>query len=258
MDIALGAIVILFILFPGIAYRRGYFSEEFSNQYTHSDFFKLFVSTLFPSVVLYLGALILIQIFNCISGNSYSYDLGVIVSLLSSNEIESTKAIESIRTYQNEIIFFQIVLCVFSFLLGICFKNIVIKKNLDTKIKFLRYKNVWHYINTAKFFLFPRSQISVSDNIKDIDNTMIDAWVVKDGIENLYNGILVDYELGENGGLDLLYIKNAKKKSIDSDEFEDINGNILILKYENIVNINYSYFLLEYDEEKGWFYRLIK
>ena len=79
MEVALGALIIIILLLPGISFRKGYFSEEFSNQYTIKDFFQLFVNTFIPSVILYLIALPIILIFG------YSYNIKILIALVSSN-----------------------------------------------------------------------------------------------------------------------------------------------------------------------------
>ena len=93
--------------------------------------------------------------------------------------------------------------------------------------------------------LFQRSQIElINDTIKDIDITFIDALLTLGEHSYIYTGILVDYELSSDGGLELLYIKNAQRKFIseeNSTEYKDIDGHIIILKYDNIVNLNLSF-----------------
>lgn len=98
--------------------------------------------------------------------------------------------------------------------------------------------------------LFERSQIELRENtIRDVDVTYLDALVVLGEYTFIYTGILVDYELSEDGSLDLLYIKDAQRKLIDhtssDSEYKDINGHIIILKYENIVNLNLSFIQIE-------------
>jgi len=52
---------------------------------------------------------------------------------------------------------------------------------------------------------------------------------------------LVDYELSEEGNLNLIYIKYAFKKRINEAVFNEIKGHTLILKYENIINLNLTF-----------------
>jgi len=235
MDIALGGIVVLIILLPGISFRKGYFSEEFSNQYTIRDFFNLFVNTLFPSLIIYFLSLPIIFYFF----DGYYYDFKTLLGILSSNDSLVKTSIEQIDKYKFEIITYQAVINLISFGLGLRLRDFILHYSFDAKNKFFRYKNIWHYLLTGKFILFERSQISLEkDTIEDIDITYIDA-IVQVG-ENVftYTGVLVDYELSDDGNLDLIYIKDALRKPIEELEYKEIKGHTLILKYGNILNLN--------------------
>lgn len=244
MEIALGGIIILVILLPGISFRKGYFSEEFSNQYTIRDFFGLFVNTLFPSLIIYL---LFLPIIYFIFGGYY-YDFKTLLGILSSNDDLVKSSIEKIDKFKYEIISFQFVINLLSFGVGLKLRDFILKKSTDAKNKFFRYKNVWHYVLTGKFILFKRSQINlVRDEVKDIDITYIDSIILVGEQVFVYTGILVDYELSDDGNLDLIYIKNALRKPIDEEEYKEINGHTLVLKYENIINLNLIFIQTEED-----------
>lgn len=240
MEIALGGLVILIILLPGISFRKGYFSEEFSNQYTIRDFFQLFINTLFPSLIAYL---LFLPIIYFLFG--YYYDFKILLGILSSSEKLVENSIKKIDEYKFEILTFQVIINSISFIFGYKLKDLILKYSYDATNKFFRYKNVWHYILSAKFILFKRSQIELTrDKIEDIDITFIDALSTLGEHSYIYTGILVDYELSVDGGLELLYLKNAQRKFISEEnltEYKDIDGHITVLKYENIINLNLSF-----------------
>ena len=235
MEIAIGGIILLIILLPGISFRKGYFSEEFSNQYTIRDFFGLFVNTLFPSLIIYLSVLpIIYYLFG-----GYYYDLKTLLGVLSSNDNLVEESIEQIDKFKYEIIYFQAAVNLISFLIGLRLRDLILHNSTDAKNKFFRYKNIWHYLLTGKFILFKRSQIKLKeDSVKDIDITYINAIVSVGENVFTYSGILVDYELSDEGNLDLIYIKDASKKIINRKVFTEISGHTLILKYQNIINLN--------------------
>jgi hypothetical protein len=253
MEFALGGLVLLLILLPGISYRKGYFSEEFSNQYTIKDFFQLFINTLFPSLIFYLLFLPIIYFIW-----DYYYDFKILLGILSSQESLQSHAIEKINEYKFQIIGFQSFINIFAFFIGYWSRGWIVSNSYDARNKFFRYKNVWHYILSAKFMLFERSQIELQDNkVEDVDITYIDALVVIGEVKIIYTGILVDYELSSDGSLDLLYIKNAQRKIIEennkSSENKDINGNIIILKYEHIINLNLSFIEISIEDNEAKF-----
>lgn len=247
MEIALGGIVILVVLLPGISFRKGYFSEEFSNQYTIRDFFNLFVNTLFPSLIIYsLSLPIIYYLFG-----GYYYDFKTLLGILSSNDILVQKSIEQIDNFKYEIISFQVIVNLISFGLGLRLRDFILYFSIDAKSKFFRYKNIWHYILTGKFIMFERSQIKLEkDSIKDIDITYIDAISQVGEDIFTYTGVLVDYELSEDGDLDLIYIKDALRKPIDELEYKEIKGHTLVLKYNNLINLNLIFIQTE-EEANG-------
>jgi hypothetical protein len=255
MEIALGGIIILVILLPGISFRKGYFSEEFSNQYTIRDFFNLFVNTLFPSLIIYLIALPVIYYFF----DGYYYDFKTLLGILSSNDKLVENSVNQIGKFKYEIIFFQSIINLISFGVGLRLRDIILRYSFDAENKFFRYKNIWHYLLTGKFILFGRSQIKLNkDTIRDIDITYINSLVQVGEYVFNYTGILVDYELSDNGNLDLLYIKDSQRKPVDELEYKDINGHTLILKYENIINLNLVFIQTEEDEKGNISLRMIE
>lgn len=252
MEIALGALVIIVLLLPGISFRKGYFSEEFSNQYTIKDFFQLFVNTFIPSVILYLLALPIISIIG------YSYNIKVLIGLVSSNDNLFEKSLEHVYNTQTEILVFQLVINIISFIIGYWLKNFFIKKSIDSKFEFFRYKNIWHYVLSAKFIDFERSQIQLySDNVEDVDITFVDALVSVGNKVFIYNGMLVDYQLASEGNLDFLIVKDVQRKQIDKKKFKDVNGHVVVLKYENIINLNLTFIEAEEDGMGGVNFRMI-
>ena len=254
MQLALGAIILLIILLPGISFRKGYFSGEFSNQYTIRDFFQLFINTLFPSLIFYLIFLPIIYFFA-----KYYYDLTVLLGLISSNQIIIENSLSKIDQYKFQIITFQAFINFIAFVIGICLRNLVLTYSFDAKDKFLRYKNVWHYLLTGKFFLFRRSQIKLNrDRIEDVDITYINVIVVVGKETFNYSGTLVDYELSEAGALNLIYIKNAQRKPIEEEHFKNVEGHILVLKYENIINLNLTFIQAEETESGDIKLRMIE
>jgi len=69
---------------------------------------------------------------------------------------------------------------------------------------------------------------------------------------------LVDYELSEEGNLNLIYIKDAFKKRINEVVFNEIKGHTLILKYENIINLNLTFIQSEENSDGDITLRMIE
>lgn len=248
MDIALSGLIILIVLLPGICFNRGYFSGVFSYEYTKNNFFSLLISAFIPSVILYLTFYILLLLFT-----GYDYNFIVFLGLFSSDRNIYFYSIAMIEKYKAEIILLNLVINLVSFFLGFYVKNLVVRYKLDTKYSFLRYKNYWYYLITGKFIDFPSSSIKLYKNtVNDVDITYIDALVSINDITYIYTGILVDYNLGKEGTLDLLLIKDAQRKKVNgknNGEYKDIDGHIIALKYCDLINVNFSFIQVLYNEE---------
>ncbi|MDE3743999.1 hypothetical protein [Maribacter polysaccharolyticus] len=252
MNIALSTIVLFFLLIPGILFRRFYYSEEFSREYFKSTFFEVFISTILPSLILqliwYIFAKLICQ----------HVDLNILADLVSAKPSEETFL--NIQNNSVKIIVYNISLFTFSSVTGFYCKQIVRKYKWDRRYKYLRYQNSWHYILKGEFFDFPRADISLEkDEVEDIEFVFVDVIVQIGGESYLYDGLLVDYELSKDGGLETLSIKNAQRrklshdseigkereKSDNSSNYYPIMGHILLLKYSEMKNLNFSYYRLD-------------
>jgi hypothetical protein len=242
MDIASAGIIILILLFPGFLFQKGYNSEEFSNKFIATSFFDLLIKSIVPSVFIHLLFWIIIINFG------YDYSFKTILKLLSGNETMLKESINSIEQSKGAIVLFQVLINIFSFVMGLLLKEFVISYSLDSKYDLLRYENIWHYILTARFMDFKRSQIALfNDKIEDIDLTLIDAIQNINSESFLYSGFLVDYQLAKNGELDFLIIKNAQRKNISNqnEEVKTIKGHVVILYYKDLINLNITFFQTE-------------
>ncbi|MCP1300955.1 hypothetical protein NK356_17400 [Chryseobacterium sp. S0630] len=242
MDIALSGIVLLILILPGISFAKGFYSGEFSNQYTTSDFYNLLINTLFPSLILYLLSYPIIYLFN------YDFKFDILLGLVSSNDDVIKLAIETIEKNKIAIIIYQILINTIGYLIGNGLKKYVLSESLDTSYDILKYKNIWHYIITARLLNFEKnSHILQNDTVEDVDFTHIDALVNVNDQTFIYKGVLADYQLAKDGGLDLLILTNAQRKLISDSRgsYKDIKGNYIILKYSDLINLNLTFIQLD-------------
>jgi hypothetical protein len=252
VSIALSTLVLFFLLIPGIAFRRFYISEEFSGEYFKETFFGVFISTILPSLVFHF-----IWFFSAklIGQNVNLYVLADIIS----QEPNNTSFL-NIQDNSLKILLYNISMFGIAGLSGYFFKNIVRNKKWDRNYKFFRFQNSWHYILKGEFFDFPRAEINLEvDTVEDIEFVFVDAITDLNGETFLYDGILVDYELSNLGGLETISITNAQRRKLSDDsriskkgnkksnhsKYYPIVGHILVLKYDELKNINFSYLTLD-------------
>ncbi len=264
MSIALSTLVLFFLLVPGIAFRRFYYSEEFSREYFRETLFAVFIATILPSLFFqflwYFLALFL----------GYQVDLYVFGNVVSSNPVDTS--FKNIEENAANILLYNLSMFFVAGVSGYLLKQIVRKKNWDRTYKFFRFQNAWHYLLKGEFFDFPRAEITLeNDTVEDIEFVFIDAVTEINGVSYIYDGILVDYELSNDGGLDTISITNAQRRDVKNDSkitkkgkkgdnrshYYPIDGHILVLKYLEIKNLNFTYYTLDYTEN-GLVPRMVK
>ena len=86
------------------------------------------------------------------------------------------------------------------------------------------------------------------------------------GINIIYIGYFYDYQLKADGSLDAIFLQYPMRRNLDgkSNEYYNINSRFIVLKYENITNINFRYFHINFEEQTEiqksptWSERLLK
>lgn len=160
--------------------------------------------------------------------------------------------------------------------LGHLSKQIVRLRIWDRRRKVFRFQNSWHYILKGEFFDFPRAAYDLEvDKVEDIEMVFVDALVNTNDGTVIYDGILVDYELSSDGGLETITFKESERRFLKNDSCEQkcecsqgevvdsavtgnkknyykIPGHLLILKYSEILNLNFTYYKITKDVDNNY------
>ena len=215
IDIGFNALVILiFLIIPGVIFRRFYFQGEFSKQ------FKLHNLTLTLIFSLVLG--IIIQV---ISFSLYRYQIEAFVlnylntedSFLSNVKgiydalikIE-TECMTSESNYFFQIVIFLVYSYVVAFLCSIFVWAFVRLLKLDRAFKIFRFNNHWNY--------YFKGEIKDFREFKHLDKGKVlytEADVIlqtNSGDRKMYSGILSQYTIEpKTNKLENIYLTNARK-----------------------------------------------
>jgi hypothetical protein len=250
LSLVLSTILLAILLLPGLFFRKFYYSEEFSKEYFRQSFSETVLSAFFPSLVLHFLWYFIIQIFG------YKIDIQVIGSLIFFNP--NNTVFENISSNAFNILLYNISIIFAGSILGYFTKKAVRALKLDRRQKLFRFQNSWHYILKGEFFEFPRAAFDLETNsVEEIEFVFIDALVSTPEGTIIYDGVLVDYELTNDGGLDFISLKGVqrrflkddfKKEGLNVDNYYKIPGHILIIKYSEILNLNFSYYKLEFNK----------
>jgi hypothetical protein len=120
MDFALTTILLIFLLLPGLAFRRFYYTEEFSKEYFKESIPNFFFSTAIPSTILHIVGWQFAK-------QWYSFDtltLGILFSG-SDDPDHIKKAFDSIYSYILPIISYFSFLCLIAMISGKVCKALV-------------------------------------------------------------------------------------------------------------------------------------
>jgi hypothetical protein len=142
-----------------------------------------------------------------------------------------------------------------AFCAGHLSRKIVRLLKFDRKLRLFRFSNDWHYLLSGEFLDFPE----VPDNPEEVSFKLVNALTDVGGKQMIYIGELIHFTLSDEGGLENIVLKDAKRRLLEDDLLEnryyEIPGRYITIPYKTIININIRYFYLEeitsdYDEDK--------
>jgi hypothetical protein len=143
-----------------------------------------------------------------------------------------------------------------SFFAGHTSRKIVRLLKFDRKFKLFRFTNDWHYLLSGEFLDFPE----VPDHPEEVSFKLVNALTSVGAQQMIYIGELIHFTLSDEGGLENIVLKDAKRRLLQDDLVEnryyEIPGRYITIPYKTIININIRYFYLEevtdaqYDDEK--------
>ena len=245
MNIALTTISLFAILSPGIIFRRFYYTEEFSKEYFKQSYVDLFFSSFLPSAIIHLLGITIVQIIG------YEVKVDTLAILLSGNDNPDsiTRAFSSITAEGTLITIYFTILAIVSACLGYLSKVLVRTYKLDRRYKLFRFQNEWHYFFTGEILDFPR----VLGKSENISIRFVDVLVNTAEGSVIYIGILADYVLSKEGGLDRIIIRDVKRRFLKDDgkqpnPYYYLPGEFLTIESSKIENIHITYYTVEIDQ----------
>lgn len=254
-------------LFPGVLFRKFYFSGKFGNQFEQGNILERFLWSLFLSIICLCGVAVIFFLLDHFLGikplqNINFQNLSEIFQDLAKNEFP--KSFKEENSFIN-FLFLLLIIYLISIVLGFVSKSLVLVFSID-KLSVFKFKNSWHYLSQ------PYKENGVQRKIGDVHTTFVDILVKNNSKEELYRGILNDIILDKDDKLENVILSNVYKfisveitnldkiesieKSIsDGEEIfalhkdyvdkkvykKSIDGNLMVLSKENIINLNLTY-----------------
>jgi hypothetical protein len=248
LALAVSTLFLFLFILPGITFKRAYLSSVFSRKLKFTGLLDEVFWALFPSIIMhFVSYAILIAAKSVLK---FDFDLTVVLSK-ALFEGESEEYASVFLTY----LYYCAFVIAVSFFAGHISRKIVRILKLDRKFRLFRFSNDWHYLLSGEFLDFPE----VPDDPEEVSFKLVNALTSVGDKQMIYIGELIHFTLSDEGGLENIVLKDAKRRLLEDDVLEnryyEIPGRYITIPYKTIININIRYFYLEeitsdYDEDK--------
>lgn len=220
MNVAFSTLIILILLSPGFVCRYSFLKGPYSRKNFRSAPTDEIFWSVIPAFFIQLLGIAAIQML----GFSLSIKDLYLIIVGAEEHINFETINEGLFPFM---IYMGLALTI-SFLLGSLARRVVSKFDLDLKYNILKVNNEWYYLFSAK----------LAD--EDIDFIKLDVLVRSEKGTMLYSGILDDYFLNKDNGIDRLYLLGVQR-----DKHYEMPGDHFIIFGKEILNINLTYFKLQ-------------
>ena len=249
MSLAVSTLFLFLFILPGITFKRAYLSSVFSRKLKFSGILDEVFWALFPSIIMHIISYLLLTGASVIF--DFEFDIKRVLSIALFEQENEAVYVDIFLAY---LLYCTFVMTI-SFFAGHASRKIIRVSKFDRKFKLFRFTNDWHYLLSGEFLDFPE----VPDNPEEVSFKLVNALTSVGSQQMIYIGELIHFTLSDEGGLENIVLKDAKRRLLQDDLLEnryyDIPGRYITIPYKTIVNINIRYFYLEevtddYGDEK--------
>ncbi len=206
MNIAFGALILLLLLIPGLFFRVAYLNVRYSG--------KTFKSTIVDETLLALAPAFIIQICGFLFVEKilgFSVSLQTVYQLIISSA--SFKDFEILRRSLGWFLLYSVILWAISWMLGYGVRRFIKAFRLDYKYPIFRFQNSWYPILKGTVVNFPGYQ-HLQANIQLV---WVDVIVETKEGSYIYSGVIDDFFLTKEEGLDRIYLKNVRRRRLTNE-----------------------------------------
>lgn len=259
MNFLFTTVLVLLLVAPGLAFFRAYHSGKFSIRYSNLTLTDQVFRSIAPGLTVQVLLFWLINNFEIFPYKVKLDTLGLL--LLGAKEDKSTRDVfNSISSHLGLILLYYISTVILGVLSGWGLRRFIRWQKLDRRFLWLRYDNRWYYLLSGELVETPEApeELKLKD-AKHIDFVFVDILVKLEKSNVLYSGILGGYDLGQDGGLDNVHLIGCQRKNLTQHNLEDeevqlttneyypVAGDLLIIPYVQMLNINITYWIDEED-----------
>lgn len=256
MSLAFPALIVLLLLLPGVllsyAYRRGFFRKTpvtlgpIRNEIGPGIVWALALhATFLPLLDWWVGWLPDFELFFSLVGEKDEPSPG--------------------RTPIVQLFWYLIGTNAISLVSGWGAHGLVRGWKLDLRYDWLRFSNEWFYLfsGEARVFQQPQADRDLRSIRKFLRSDEVDLVFISVVVEQgegpiLYWGVLADYFFDRDGRLEKVVLEEAQRRNLSNDattdteqaiptaddRFYPIRGNFLVIRYQDVLNLNVEYLRL--------------
>lgn len=215
INIAFNTIIyIMVFLFPGILFRRSFFSGDFNKYFESGNTFERLLWNMLTSILMLVAFCLSIHFFNIFSPFKIEFELQIAditdtFVCIYENKLP-TIFISEIRIIQTIQLLLSIYL--FSILLGYFFNRIIFYLGLEKRFSIFQFQNSWQYLTNSN------KQNNIDHSIKDIYYTKVD---IKTEAGELFTGKLHVISYDKESKIEAITLQDAYKYyrlTFDKDE----------------------------------------
>jgi len=237
MSIALDTLIIfLFIIVPGIVFRRFYFQGEFTKQFNSKTISHSLIASILPGLFIqYLTLNIYSKQWSNIDGNSIKIFYGEISNNILPENIFDLDILWKVIGY-------IVLMLIISLTLATLSLGLVRALRVDRWLTVLRFKNHWNYYFNGEIKGFKSYKGVIRGSILEVRSDILVR--IENEEPRLYSGVLRDYTINDNHELEYVYLTKTsiyKKESGPNRSIKMIPGDIFIVSAKDIININIHY-----------------
>ena len=207
INIAFNTIIyIMVFLFPGILFRRAFFSGKFNKHFDSGNSFeRILWNVLFSIICTYIFSLF-INLVNYYSENSLNYLLKVTTQDILNNfvlvyENKFPSILKNTKSL-SEVFYILASLYIFSTLLGYFLHKIIFIFGFEKRFSIFKFQNSWDYLTISN------RQNNINHKLGDIYYTMVD---IKTKENNLFTGKLHDIVFDKDGKIESFTLQETYK-----------------------------------------------
>jgi len=225
---------IVILIVPGIIFKRFYFQGSFSGQFNSGLFADRIITSLFWGILVQLVSALTFSRFIDASYQDWRLMLQTLYRNIIENKLPNTTPEQLII-----VLAYAVYSVTLAAICGALMYKIVRILELDLHFPAFRFLNYWHYYFRGE--ILKTSDFSLTNRNKVI-STEVDLMLKdNDGKSNLFSGLLTQYTLNSKNELENIYLTGASRFSQTSNAIKIIPGDIFIVPFSTVQNMNIRY-----------------